>query len=68
MSIAEIKLMSRDEQLLAMELLWDELSREDQEIESPAWHKDVLAERQSIIAEESASYLTTNELKKRLCP
>ena len=60
--------MSREEQLLAMELLWDELSRQDQEVESPDWHKDVLAERQSIVAEESAEYLTMDELKKRLRP
>jgi hypothetical protein len=56
MSLAEIKSMSRDEQLLTMELLWNELSRQDQEIESPDWHKDVLAERQAIVAEESADH------------
>ena len=68
MSIAEIKSISREEQLLAMELLWDELSRQDQEVESPDWHKDVLAERQNIVAEGSAEYLTMDELKKRLRP
>ncbi|QHI69094.1 addiction module protein [Tichowtungia aerotolerans] len=68
MSIAELKSMSRDEQLLAMEILWEELSREDQQVESPAWHKEVLDERQSMVAEDSASYLTMDELKKRLRP
>ena len=68
MSIAELKSMSRDEQLLAMEILWEELTHQDQQVESPAWHKEVLAERQSIVAEDAASYLTVDELKKRLRP
>lgn len=68
MSIAELKSMSRDEQLLAMEILWEELSREDQQVESPSWHKEVLEERQSMVAEDSARYLTMDELKKRLRP
>lgn len=66
MSIAELKSMSRDEQLLAMEVLWEELSRDDQQIESPVWHKEVLEDRQSMVAEGSASYQTVDELKKRL--
>lgn len=68
MSIAEIKDMSRDEQLLAMELLWQEISRDEEQVESPVWHKEVLEQRQAIIAEDSASYLTVDELKKRLRP
>jgi len=66
MSLTEIKSMSRDEQLLAMEMLWDELCHQDREPESPAWHKDVLDERMSHVAEGKAEYLTLEELKTRL--
>lgn len=65
MSIVEIRSMSRDEQLLAMEMLWDELCHHGQEPESPPWHKHVLDKRQTKIAEGTAQYLTLDEIKKR---
>lgn len=68
MSLTEIKAMSRSEQLLAMEMLWDELCHQKHEPDSPEWHKDVLEERQATVAEGSAQYLTINEIKKRLRP
>lgn len=66
MSLTEIKSMSRAEQLLAMEMLWDELCHQDKEPESPAWHKEVLDKRMSRVAEGKAEYLTLKELKNRL--
>ena len=68
MGITEIKAMSRDEQLLAMEMLWDELCHRDQEPESPEWHQDILAGRQARMAEGNAEYLTVDQLKNRLRP
>ena len=68
MSIVEIKSMTREEQLLAMEQLWDELCHHGPEPESPPWHKDVLDARQARIAEGNGQYLTLDELKKRLRP
>lgn len=65
MSITEIKAMSREEQLKTMELLWDEICHQDQEPESPDWHKDVLEDRQAKVAEGKAKYLTLDEIKKR---
>jgi len=40
----EIDKMSRAEKLQTMEALWTDLSRDDSDIESPAWHQDVLKE------------------------
>jgi putative addiction module component (TIGR02574 family) len=68
MTISEIKSMSREEQLLAMELLWDELCHHGSELETPHWHKDILEKRQAEIAEGNAEYVTLEELKKRLRP
>jgi len=65
MSITEIKSMSRDEQLLAMEMLWDELCHSGQEPESPQWHSGILEKRQAGIAEGNAEYLTPEDLKRR---
>ncbi len=68
MGILEIKAMSREEQLSTMELLWNELCQQDPAVESPSWHKDILDERRSIIAEGSATYLTIDQIKKRFRP
>jgi len=68
MSITEIKTMSREEQLLAMEMLWDELCRHEEEPESAPWHKDILESRQATIAEGLAQYLTIDQVKKRSRP
>lgn len=65
MRITEIKAMSRDEQLIAMELLWDELCHHGPEPESPDWHRDILEKRQAGIAEGNVEYLTIDDLKNR---
>ncbi|MCF7837705.1 MAG: addiction module protein [Candidatus Marinimicrobia bacterium] len=36
--------MSRTEKLRVMEAIWTDLSASDAELESPAWHADVLRE------------------------
>jgi hypothetical protein len=36
--------MSLDEQLRAMEELWESVSREEARLESPPWHKEALRE------------------------
>ncbi len=68
MSITEIKTMTRDEQLLAMEMLWDELCHQKEEPAPPVWHKAVLENRAAKVAEGSAEYLTIDEVKKSLRP
>ncbi len=39
MSIAEIKSLPREEKLKLMEMLWTELSADDEKLESPDWHR-----------------------------
>lgn len=46
-----LKDMTLQEKLAAMELLWEELGRSPESVESPAWHKDVLEERRDRVAE-----------------
>jgi hypothetical protein len=40
----DLKQMSREEKLKAMHTLWEDLAREDDSIESPAWHEHALRE------------------------
>jgi hypothetical protein len=42
---SEIERMSVTERLRAMDQLWDSLSRCVDEVPSPDWHQDVLADR-----------------------
>jgi hypothetical protein len=44
MNALEIQQMPRQEKLKLMEALWADLSRDEAELESPAWHADALRE------------------------
>jgi hypothetical protein len=44
MSALEIQQLPRQEKLKLMEMLWADLSRDEAELESPAWHADALRE------------------------
>lgn len=39
-----IKKLSREEKLQVMEAIWEDLSVEEETIESPAWHQEALKE------------------------
>jgi putative addiction module component len=45
--LSQIERMSVTERLRAMDQLWDSLSRHGDEIPSPDWHQDVLADRKA---------------------
>jgi putative addiction module component (TIGR02574 family) len=63
MTITEIKKMSIIERLQAMEELWDSLCHEENEIESPEWHKDILESRRKRIKEGKAEFISLADLK-----
>jgi putative addiction module component (TIGR02574 family) len=63
MTIAEIKEMSVNQRIILMEEIWETLSNEDVDIESPTWHKEVLDERMKLIDSGKAEYLTIEQLK-----
>lgn len=65
MITAEIQNMSTKDRIILMEEIWDTLRREEDSIDSPAWHKEVLDERRCQIEDGKAKYLTIQELKKR---
>jgi hypothetical protein len=48
--------MSLKEKLAAMELLWEDLTRSPESVESPSWHKDILDERRQRVAEGQAQF------------
>jgi putative addiction module component (TIGR02574 family) len=58
--------MTVAEKLQAIEVLWDDLSRNPEDIPSPAWHEDVLAERQRQIEEGRAKFIPLDEFRQSI--
>jgi len=63
---SQIERMSVTERLQAMDQLWDSLNRSGDEIPSPDWHQDVLADRKARVQSGEAKFLTLAELRSRL--
>jgi hypothetical protein len=58
--------MSVAERLQAMEQLWDALYRNAEEVVSPEWHRDVLADRKERAERGEAKFLSLEQLRSRL--
>lgn len=65
MTTLEVKKMSLDERLQAMEILWDSLIDEECEIKSPEWHQDILKEREKKIKDGKAEFISLEELRTK---
>jgi putative addiction module component (TIGR02574 family) len=63
---SQIEKMSVSERLQAMDQLWDSLNRSDEEIPSPDWHQEVLADRKARAQRGEAKFLTLDQLRSRL--
>jgi hypothetical protein len=68
-STLQISQMSREEKLRVLEAIWADLSMDDAQVESPAWHEDVLKETEARVAagqEHIGDWQTAKrELRKR---
>ena len=62
----EVSRLSKAERLQALEWLWASLSKEQQDIESPEWHGEVLAARKAKVDSDEAQFLNVAQLKERL--
>jgi putative addiction module component (TIGR02574 family) len=65
MNTVDIARMSKIERLQTMEAIWDSLIHETTDIESPEWHRDVLAARKNNIEEGKAAFISIGELRAR---
>jgi hypothetical protein len=66
MSALEIQRMPRAEKLRLMEALWADLSRDEAEVESPAWHADVLRETSERVARGEEKIIDWTQAKAEL--
>jgi len=58
--------MSTAEKLRAMEEIWADLSRNEEQIESPPWHGHVLREREERAASGGESFVEWEMAKSQL--
>lgn len=60
-----IEKLSFLERIQVMEDLWDSLSHEKKELDSPDWHRSILEDRRKKIESGTARLLTIDDLKKQ---
>ena len=62
----QIDQMTLEEKLRAMEALWEDLCRREEDVPVPQWHKDLLDERQRSIQQGKAQFRDWEAAKKRI--
>jgi len=65
-TLLPLKKMSRPEKLRAMEEIWTDLSQDEKEFESPAWHEEALRAAERAVAAGTAKFSNWDEAKQRL--
>ncbi len=61
-----IKQMSHAEKLMALEALWEDLSRDETAYESPAWHQAELAATEERVQAGKEKFVDWEQAKKEL--
>ena len=61
-----IESMTQTEKLALMERLWSDLSRRPEDVPSPEWHGEILAERIIAVREGRTEFVDWDAAKKRL--
>lgn len=61
-----IKDMSIEEKMRAMELLWDDFCRNNPDFESPQWHADILRARENNLTQGKDQFLDWEQAKKEI--
>jgi hypothetical protein len=64
--IEQIQKLSLHEKLYVMEALWDDISRTETAPDVPQWHKDIIDERERLIAEGKARFIDWEDAKEQI--
>jgi len=56
--------MSTEEKLQTMETLWDDLCKNAESLKSPAWHEDILQEREQMLQNGDDKFVDWEKAKK----
>jgi hypothetical protein len=58
--------MSRNEKLRLMEAIWADLSDDEDQFESPLWHKQALRETEKLVKSGEAKFSAWEQAKVRI--
>lgn len=61
-----ISRLSLDQKLDLMETLWADLARDEKNLESPAWHGTILADREKALQAGKVTVSDWKQAKKRI--
>ena len=64
--IIDLDKLTRLEKLQAMEQLWADLCRDEEELESPQWHREVLEQRERDLKDGKDTFVSLEEAKRIL--
>lgn len=62
----EIRHLSREDKLRVMEAIWEDLSKEDEEVESPEWHQEALQQAENRLNLGEEKMVDWDSAKKEL--
>ncbi|RJQ59837.1 MAG: acyl-protein synthetase [Desulfobacteraceae bacterium] len=62
----EIQHLSREEKLRVMEAIWEDLSKEEEQVESPDWHHQALQETDQRLKSGQENIMDWQDAKKEL--
>ena len=65
-ALAELKELPLNEKMRMMEALWDGISSQEEILEVPRWHKDILDEREQLIREGKAKFIDWEIAKQQI--
>ena len=65
-ALEQIHQLPLREKLLVMEAIWDDLSRQEQDLEVPQWHQDLLDKRERLLAEGKAQFVDWEQAKRQI--
>jgi hypothetical protein len=65
-SESDVKRMPLNQKLRIMEMIWDDLSSNEDSVNSPSWHKDILQEREKGLETGEMTISSWEEAKTRI--
>ena len=65
-ALEQIHQMPLQEKLLIVEVIWDDILYKTMHLEIPQWHKEILDERERLLAEGKAQFIDWEEAKEQI--
>jgi hypothetical protein len=65
-NLLEVKRLSKKEKLRIMEEIWEDLSKEGENLESPEWHRGILEETERKLNAGQVRFIDWKIAKKKL--